>query len=243
MVRDCACRGTAGYVHKACLVAYVSAATRAAPGRKTMWIQCGLCKQLFHGGTKLALAQARYERAVAEGCQTDERMDAGSCLAATHFISGSFERSNEILVKVVADRRSRQGQRHPETLNDTCNLGRVALELGNTRRAERLASTCLANGFGGLKYKRLMVDIVSRKGDNEKALEMLNSSILSKQRGKLQAALDMAAKGRVLARLDRGREALRCYRRALNGVTEVLGADHPSTKQVRRQMVKLSVCN
>merc|ERR1712216_301784 len=52
LLRGCACRGTAGYVHVACMV-------EANRHRKIAHDQCPTCEQRFAGALSMALAEAR----------------------------------------------------------------------------------------------------------------------------------------------------------------------------------------
>ena len=67
LLRDCVCRGTSGFVHAACLQAYVRVAQDANPAA---WLRCATCRHEYGGMTRTVLARARWA--------TARRSDAGS---------------------------------------------------------------------------------------------------------------------------------------------------------------------
>ena len=56
--RDCACRGSAGWAHTACLI-------QAAKQKTDSWYTCPTCKQHWTRRTRLELAEAHYNMTVA----------------------------------------------------------------------------------------------------------------------------------------------------------------------------------
>ena len=64
LLRGCACRGTAGYVHVACMV-------KANRHRKIAHEQCPTCEQRFVGALSVALAEVRVRETRASGSDID----------------------------------------------------------------------------------------------------------------------------------------------------------------------------
>jgi hypothetical protein len=57
--RDCACRGSGGFAHLACLIK--NACTNATSDRAAPWKCCPTCKQGYVGSTQVALAHAHVD--------------------------------------------------------------------------------------------------------------------------------------------------------------------------------------
>ena len=81
LLRGCACRGGAGYVHVACL-ALAAQAKAESNSEESTWHTCPTCKQEWTGALRLALARARWELVTKQHEESVERLDAA--LNLTH---------------------------------------------------------------------------------------------------------------------------------------------------------------
>ena len=85
LLRGCACRGTAGWVHLQCLVS-------AAQHKPTMWSQCPSCKQRYTGTLLLKLSRTRWEQVRSLPVLSHARLNAAQTRAT---IAQSFGRQIE----------------------------------------------------------------------------------------------------------------------------------------------------
>jgi hypothetical protein len=165
LVAGCACRGSAGLAHVACVVA-------AAGHDISLWTHCPTCNQEFTGDMDVALARARWETVCGRPDDDGERLFVANNLA--HSLSesvGDMEGARRLFEEVLAARRRSLGDMHPDTLASITNLSlqynemgdhQAALPLGieavdSTRRVlgeehehTLVAAACLASVYNGL---------------------------------------------------------------------------------------------
>ena len=105
LLRGCACRGTAGYVHVACMV-------KANRHRKVAHDECPTCEQRFVGALGMALAKARVREIRASSSDIDCR--ATSNLAQACLEQGRHDEALGHYRNVLRRTLQRFGHDHPD---------------------------------------------------------------------------------------------------------------------------------
>ena len=104
LLRGCACRGSAGYIHVACLV-------EANRHRKSAQHECPTCKQRYVGALGMAAAKARVQDARASSTGMD--WAATSDLAQACAEQGHYDESMRHFQNVLKSQLKRVGRDHP----------------------------------------------------------------------------------------------------------------------------------
>jgi hypothetical protein len=133
--RGCCCRGDAGAVHAGCLITFATFTTESR-GDYRGWTQCDTCHSLFTGPVQLGLAEARvaWAAAASNASETDEQIDAASCLAAALYQQGRYDEAAVILARLVTMRTTLVGKSHSYTLIAKNNLALMYCEQGAPTR-------------------------------------------------------------------------------------------------------------
>jgi len=134
LVRGCACRGSAGFVHVSCLVT-------AATHDPATWIRCPTCKQDFYGELRRGLATARWELAAALAEGSTERLAAQAAMLESQ---GRFLEAVPLFEEVLARDRAKLGDEHSETLTSVYTLAVLHSMNDEKEKALCLAKEALA---------------------------------------------------------------------------------------------------
>ena len=108
LLRGCACRGTAGYLHTACLV-------EANRHRSNAHDQCPTCKTRFVGALSMAAAEARVRDARASSSNID--CAASTDLAQACAEQGQYPEALQHYRQVLRGQLKHFGQDHPAVAN------------------------------------------------------------------------------------------------------------------------------
>jgi tetratricopeptide (TPR) repeat protein len=146
LLRGCACRGSAGFVHVSCLVT-------AATHDPATWVRCPTCKQDFYGELRRGLATARWELAAALAEGSTERLAAQAAMLESQ---GRFLEAVPLFEEVLARDRAKLGDEHSETLTSIYTLAVLHSMNGDKEEALCLAEEALAG-----RRRRLGDDDVS----------------------------------------------------------------------------------
>lgn len=134
LMRGCACRGSAGFVHLPCLVT-------AATHDPSTWIRCPTCEQDFYGELRRGLATARWELAAALAEGSTERLAAQAAMLESQ---GKFLEAVPLFEEVLARDRAKLGDEHSETLTSIYSLAVLHSLSGDKEKALCLAEQALA---------------------------------------------------------------------------------------------------
>ena len=148
LLRGCACRGTAGYVHVACMV-------EANRHRKIAHDQCPTCEQSFVGALSMALAEARVRDNRASSSNID-RM-ATSNLADACCEQGRYGEALGHFRNVLRQDLQRFGHDHPDTATTQNNIGTVLSEQGKLSQALEMHNQALKTRVDVLGPEHLVV--------------------------------------------------------------------------------------
>ena len=126
LLRGCACRGTAGYVHVTCMV-------EANRHRTVARDKCPTCEQRFVGALSMALAEARVREARASGSDID--VAATSELARVCLEQGRYDEALRHYRNVLRQCLQRFGHDHLEPAKVKVNIGLVYSSMGEYEKA------------------------------------------------------------------------------------------------------------
>jgi hypothetical protein len=130
--RDCACRGSAGWVHPVpCLVG-------AAKQKVETWDTCPTCKQRWTGNTQLTLAKEHLRHVESNGLAGDaaERIRVCDNLAmALDEVAGDPCGALEMFQESLRLEELLHGRDHPDALATKNNIGTLQMRTGNYRDA------------------------------------------------------------------------------------------------------------
>ena len=126
LLRGCACRGTAGYLHTACLV-------EANRHRSNAHDQCPTCKTRFVGVLRMAAAEARVRDARASTSNFD--CVATSELARACFEQGRYAEALRHSQNVLKEKLKCFGPLHPDVASTQDNMGIVLVAQGKNSKA------------------------------------------------------------------------------------------------------------
>lgn len=231
--RPCACRGSAAYVHEACLIKWCEF-------RNNNGI-CDVCNQRYVGTTAASLALNRLNQIKYLGEEHPEMLKAASNLASALDQTGQHEQAMDILRKTLTRLRRKLGDEHPLSL---CVAGTLA------------QSMCNGGLFGeaALMGWRTLISLRRVKGDADPStLTVTNNLALalchlgqheeayglhlmvyekreclfgSDHADTILSAINLAGVTRLLGRHE---ESARLYENALVAQRQVLGDEHPQT--------------
>ena len=130
MRMGCACRGSVGNAHVACL-----AEAAAWSKREAGWFKCRTCDHVYTGAVGIALADIRWSHA-----QDGGRDEAWVCAATTRAASlvdrGAYAESEALWREIVREEREELGDEHPETMLSMAGLGKTLALQGKHTEAE-----------------------------------------------------------------------------------------------------------
>ena len=126
LLRGCACRGTAGYVHVTCMV-------KANRYRTIDHDQCPTCEQRFVGALSMALAEARVREIRAS--RSDMSIEATSNLASACLEQGRYDEALGHYRNVLRHGLRRFGHNHPDVAMTYGNMGCVYDSMGDFPKA------------------------------------------------------------------------------------------------------------
>ena len=145
LVRGCACRGTAGFVHVSCLAEQAKILLAEAKennlgedainARWRQWHTCGMCKQSYHGVVRCAFGWACWKTYVGRPETDTCRLLAMTVLGNGISAAGHYEDALAVEEANLSMRR-RLGDSEENILVLQCNLATTYDQLG--RRGEAL---------------------------------------------------------------------------------------------------------
>ena len=132
MHTGCACRGSVGNAHVACLA---QAATWSK--REAGWYECQTCKCVYTGAVGIALADIRWSQ-VQNVRHSEAWLDAANTRAASLADRGAYAESEALFREMVDVQRIALGDEHPHTLDSLDCLGKALCALDKHAEAERI---------------------------------------------------------------------------------------------------------
>ena len=130
LVQPCACRGSATWIHKACLEQW----RRTSP-RVDAAYRCGQCMDHYRDGLSLELLHARLQAERADGEGTVFTLNT---LAKELQVLGMYDEAEPLHREALKVSRETLGDRHPSTLTCIGNLGALLYRKGDLVAAEPL---------------------------------------------------------------------------------------------------------
>ena len=107
-MQPCACRGSAKFIHKACLEKW----RRTSPKEDAAY-RCGQCMDKYRDALSLELLSARLQAERTSGRST---LSTLSTLAHELQVQGKFDEAEPLFREALELRRETLGSRHPATL-------------------------------------------------------------------------------------------------------------------------------
>ena len=239
LLRGCACRGTAGYVHAACLV-------EANRHRTDAHDKCPTCKTRFVGALSMAAAEARVRGARASRSNSD-------CAATCEFARACVEqgRHAEALQhyrNVLRQQLEHHGPDQLETaqIRETIAIARTTQGIANVQQSMGKYNEALKNHqkvlaineavFGPdhldtAKTRENIANVYREQGKHAEALE-LYMQVLAVEEKVLGLEHPLVADtnlnmGAAYDEMGDNEKAMECYNRALPIYERVHGLDHP----------------
>lgn len=244
LIRGCACRGTAGWVHLQCLV-------NAAEHKPTMWNQCPSCKQQYTGYLLLKLSRTRWEQVRPLPLLSPVRLNAANMLCLALNGCGEAREAAAVVESTLSTCEALLGPDHPQTLTALNNLAQSYQSCGELDKAARLAERAVAgyrktlgnehantlqtlNNLGGL----LMM-----KGNLDEAAALLEESLVGhrkvlgeEHRNTVNCLHNLAGLHAEQGEFEKSIELLKV---ALRGSSRTLGDEHPQTKATAHSLQQL----
>ena len=128
LVQPCACRGTARWVHAACLESWRRTSEDAA-------YRCGQCNDNYRDALSLALLWARLQAERTSGRVTLITM---TTLACELHDQGKLDEAEPLCREALDASRATLGDRHPDTLTSISNTASLLQDQGKLDEAELL---------------------------------------------------------------------------------------------------------
>ena len=204
LVQPCACRGSAKWIHKACLEEW----RRTSPKQDAAY-RCGQCKDEYRDALSLELLRARLQAERTNGQSTACTLDT---LAWELQSQGKHDEAEPLYREALEVIRAELGDRHLQTLTIISNLG-VLLRVKGDHQWRAQAAQRLADHAAAEPLLR-------------EALEVRRETLGSRHQSTLDSIGSLGSlfysKGDLLA-------AESLYREALEGERETLGNRHSST--------------
>ena len=233
----CACRGTAGFAHPAC----VEAIAVADGKNSTRWDDCMTCKQRFTGTMQLELAKRGWARVSADPEGNDSRMRAAQRLANALRSHGQFAAAEAMLREGLEVAKRVLGPEHPNTLM-------IAMNLGNTLASQRHRAAAAAMLRETLEMRKRVLgwehpdtlttamnlgSLLRDQGQYAEAEAMLRETLRvgSRVLGPENRKLLVTAMNLGCVLIDQGQHAAGAamHRETLTAQKQVLGPEHPDT--------------
>lgn len=235
LLRGCACRGSAGFVHLHCLVT-------AATVNSARWYTCPTCEQRWTGRLKLAIARARCDLlapctagaeadvlqaamdltwALRESCQLDEALELGQeTLATARRTSGDEHVTTLTAMGIMASVYGAVGDHGAALPLETHVLAVRRRLLGNDHHATLTTVTNL-----GVTHLQL--------GNHSAALPLIHEALDGGRRANgrdhPETLTSIGNLGTLYSNMGTYDLALPLVKEALNGRRRVLGDLHPDT--------------
>ena len=130
LVQPCACRGSAKFIHKACLEKW----RRTSPKEDAAY-RCGQCKDEYRDALSIELLSARLQ---AERTGGEDLSPTLVTLAAELQAQGKYNAAEPLYREALEMNRETLGNRHQNTLTSINNLGNLLREKGDLTAAEPL---------------------------------------------------------------------------------------------------------
>ena len=128
LVQPCACRGSAMWIHKACLEQW----RRTSP-REDAAYRCGQCMDYYRDALSLELLSARLQTKRTNGQDTGFTLNT---LAVELQVQGKYDEAEPLCREALERQRETLGSRHPNTLTSINNLGLLLKAKGDLAAAE-----------------------------------------------------------------------------------------------------------
>ena len=233
LLRGCACRGTAGYLHIACLVDWNR-------HRNNAHAECWQCQKRFVGVLSMAAAEARVRDARASSSNFD-------CVASNELAQACAEqgRHPEALQhyhKILRQQLKRFGPDHPDVANAKTNIGSVLCLQGKLSEAYAVCEEAVTihqkvlGEHPDTAQSIMGVAIVLKEMDKpneavKKFNEVLQIQEKALGRSHLEVAKTQDNMAIVYRRMGKLNKALELSQSALAVMEKVLGREHPDVAQ------------
>jgi tetratricopeptide (TPR) repeat protein len=130
----CACRGSVGNAHVACL-----AEAAAWSKNEVGWFKCQTCKHVYTGAVGIALADIRWSRAQ-DGGRDAAWFNAATNRAISLVDRGAYAESEALWREIVRADREELGDEHPRTMQSMTGLGKTLALQGKHAEAKLIDS-------------------------------------------------------------------------------------------------------
>ncbi|KAL1528425.1 hypothetical protein AB1Y20_009773 [Prymnesium parvum] len=240
----CACRGSAGLAHVACLVL-------AAEHNVNSWTSCPTCKQEYTGRVDVLLAEARWELVRHRPEEDAERLFVANNLAVTRKESaGDNAGALQLMEEVLSVRRRTLGDEHPHTLDSIANLALQHAEMGHYDAALPLSEEALGamRRTLGDEHEHTLVSMAAlgalhlHMGQFRAAWPLCVESLDARRRMlgncHLETINSIHLLGRCFVGLGDWGAGLALLEEAQSTATRVLGEGHPSTQHFASTLAK-----
>jgi hypothetical protein len=244
----CACRSDGALAHISCRAK--NAVAQHGVRGLAAWVKCQTCGQNFTGPMRLGLAEAlMLQHACAQMEGSVWQLMAAQNLADCHCEAGRYEEAERLNRDTLDALRARFGDESPLTQLSAHRLAEKLSDRGDHAGAERILRDLLAASerargkehFMTLAHaENLALELLAQGQPKEAAGRLQDVFAVRKRlRGEKNATTLRTQMHLAVARLhDKGDAAVgqRALQNALDGLTLVLGADHPATRACADQL-------
>jgi tetratricopeptide (TPR) repeat protein len=233
LLRGCACRGSAGFVHLSCMVT-------AAQANGARWHTCPTCEQRWTGRLKLAIARARYDLLVPRSAGADgEVLQAAMDLTWALRESCQLDEALKLGIKTLATARRTSGDEHVTTLTAMGILASVYGAVGDHAAALPLETHVLAvrRRLLGNDHHATLSTVTNlgvthlQLGNHAAALPLIHEALEGGRRPRdhPETLTSIGNLGTLYSSIGTYDLALPLVQEALDGRRRVLGDLHPDT--------------
>ena len=240
----CACRGSAGTVHLACLVSMAQHNTES-------WTNCPTCKQEFKSTIIVPLARARQR--LADSLPSDPDGDEERLLAKHHMAvaleeMGRYHEARPLYESLLETESALNGPEDVNTLLTKTNLADLLDKMGERVTARRMYEDVIdvqTRKFGAghehtLGTKGNLASLLDISGERVEARRLLeqviegNTALLgSRHADTLRAKGNLA---NVIKQLGEKEQALQLYKDVVEDQTRLLGPNHTDTLNTKANL-------
>jgi tetratricopeptide (TPR) repeat protein len=232
--RGCACRGTAGFSHLACLV-------NAARADDERWLTCPVCRQQWTGSLKLSLARERWALEQGSPEEDGERLMAALDLVQALYLAGELDEALQLGRDTLAVARRAFGDEHEGTLDAMSRLAVVCGDTGNRALALELETEVLdvnrrlhgSDDPNTLAAANNLAGTYADMGSHAAALLLLHGALEGRRRtlgdDAPETMITISSLAALHSRLGELELALPLTNESVSRQRRVLGSEHPET--------------
>ena len=235
LLRGCACRGSAGFVHLSCAVT-------AAQANSARWHTCPTCEQRWTGRLKLGIARARCDLLAPRNAEADsEVLQAAMDLTWALRESCELDEALKLGRQTLAAARRTSGDEHATTLTAMGILASVYGAVGDHAAALPLETQVLAvrRRLLGNDHHATLTTVTNlgvthlQLGNHAEALPLIHEALEGGRRAHgrdhAETLTSVGNLGTLYSNIGTYDLALPLVQEALEGRRRVLGDLHPDT--------------